>query len=256
MDTTPRSSTAPQDAWHRPFVKEHREWCEDFILELRLHDVPGPVIGDRLGEVEAHCTETGETPDQAFGAAVAYAREAEELGPAQRDSESWVSAVTSAGQALALLVGTAAVGPWAQGEQLSYNAVQLGSLAVFVMVLLSLPIVLRPLVRRPWSVGIAVLGLATLAAVGSAVGDRFDLSPLLVLPPATVAVGLFVLVLALAVPKHRGLSRAADDAHIPSPLTPAPQGAQRTMPGWAPLFLSYLIPTVYVLLAVVIWLTA
>lgn len=256
MEATPSNRATSQEVWHRPFVKEHREWCDDLVLELRLRDVPGPVIGDRLGEVEAHCAETGETPAEAFGDATRYARQLEEDDPPQRDTESWISAVTSAGQALALLVGTAAVSPWARGEALSYNAVQLGALAVFILVLLALPVLLRPLVHRPWSVGLPVLGLATLAAIGSAAGDRLDLPALLTLPPAAVTIGLFVVVLAIAVPKHRGLSRAVDDARITSPLAPAPQVPVRTVSRWAPLILSYLIPVAYVLLAVVIWLTA
>ncbi|WP_152192789.1 hypothetical protein [Georgenia satyanarayanai] len=244
------------EVWHRPFVKEHQQWCDDLVLELRLRDVPGPMIGDRLGEVEAHCAETGESPAEAFGDATQYARQLES-GPPQRDTESCMTAVTSAGQALALLVGTAAVGPWARGEELSFNAVQLGALAVFVLVLLALPVLLGPLVRRPWSVGVPVLGLATLAAIGSAVGDRLDLPALLTLPPAAVTVGLFVVVLVIAVPKHRGLSRAVDDSRIPSPLAPAsPESSARTVPHWAPLVLSYLVPAAYVLLGAVIWLTA
>ena len=51
------------------------QWTEDFILESRLRDVPGKVIGQALGEVNDHCTASGETPQVAFGAAKEYARE-------------------------------------------------------------------------------------------------------------------------------------------------------------------------------------
>ena len=51
------------------------QWTEDFILESRLRDVPGKVIGQALGEVNDHCTASGETPQEAFGAAKEYARE-------------------------------------------------------------------------------------------------------------------------------------------------------------------------------------
>src|SRR5690625_6856245 len=65
---------ASQDAWRRPFVKQHQQWCDDFVLELRMRDVPGAVIGDHLAEVEAHCVEGGESPAEAFGPATDYAR--------------------------------------------------------------------------------------------------------------------------------------------------------------------------------------
>lgn len=62
MNPTSRTRPTSHEVWQRPFVQAHRTWCDDLVVELRLLDVPGPVIGDRLAEVETHCGATGETP--------------------------------------------------------------------------------------------------------------------------------------------------------------------------------------------------
>ncbi|QEE62028.1 hypothetical protein FVA74_10945 [Salinibacterium sp. dk2585] len=49
-------------------------WVEDFVLELRLLDVPGTRIGDALALVESHVAESGETAQDAFGDAREYAK--------------------------------------------------------------------------------------------------------------------------------------------------------------------------------------
>lgn len=50
-------------------------WRDKAILELRMKNVPGDKIGEILTEVETHVRESGESPDDAFGNPVAYARE-------------------------------------------------------------------------------------------------------------------------------------------------------------------------------------
>ena len=52
---------------------EQRKWLEDFIVELRLRDVPGALIGDAVSTVEAHLKDTGEQPRDAFGPPGEYA---------------------------------------------------------------------------------------------------------------------------------------------------------------------------------------
>jgi hypothetical protein len=241
------------EVWHRPFVKEHQQWCDDFVLELRLLDVPGPVIGDRLAEVEAHCADTGETPAEAFGGPTDYARSLDEDRSPARAAGVWRVALLSGLQVVALLVGTSAAFPWARGEELSYNLAQVGAVVVLVGVLLSLPAMLRPLVTHPWAVGTPLVALATLAGGGAAVAGRLDLPPLLSLPPAAVNVGLLVLVVALAVAEHRELAED-DEGPVSSPLTPptpAPAPRRRLLAAFLP---SGLIPAAYVVLSLLPWL--
>src|SRR5690625_7170835 len=44
---------ASQDAWRLPFVKQHQQWCDDFVIELRMRVVTGAVISDLLNDVQA-----------------------------------------------------------------------------------------------------------------------------------------------------------------------------------------------------------
>jgi hypothetical protein len=48
-------------------------WRDSLIVELRLRDVPGERIGEALAEVDAHCADSGQTPEEAFGDPVTYA---------------------------------------------------------------------------------------------------------------------------------------------------------------------------------------
>ena len=57
-------------------------WRDGFVIELRLRHVSGSRIGDALAQVNAHCTDSGEEPEQAFSDAVAYATHvAEQVRP-------------------------------------------------------------------------------------------------------------------------------------------------------------------------------
>lgn len=252
---THTASTRPHEAWDRPFVKTHQKWCDDFVIELRLRDVPGPVIGEHLAEVEAHCAEAGEAPDAAFGDATAYAAQLDEAGAPVRETGAWAVAVTAAASVLALIVGTAAAGAWARGEQLSYNLAQIGALTVFVAVLLALPALLRPFVRRPWSVGVPVFVLATVAAIGTAAGGELDLPTLLTLPPSVVCLALFAAVVVLSVVEHRQLSDDDGANLVTSPLPPTPGagGRRRLVTAVLP---AALVPAAYVVLSAVSWFTA
>ncbi|WP_324653451.1 hypothetical protein [Georgenia sp. H159] len=256
MTTTPSNRSASHEVWQRPFVKAHQDWCDDFVLELRLRDVPGPVIGDRLAEVEAHCADTGESPAEAFGDPTDYAMQLDEQSEPDLVSGVWKVVVNSAAQVLALLVGTTAAGAWARGEELSYNAVQVGAIALLVAILLAMPALLRPIVQRPWAVGLPVLGLGAATGAGTAVAGRLDLPALLTLAPAAVTVVLFVVVVALAVAEFRELARDADSDLVTSPL-PAPQapatGDRRRLVALLP---SALIPVGYVVLSAVAWVLA
>lgn len=61
-------------------------WRDDLVVELRLHDVPGDAIGAALAEVEAHCLDSGQSAQDAFGDPRAYgAALAEAAG--RRDDE-------------------------------------------------------------------------------------------------------------------------------------------------------------------------
>lgn len=258
MNETLPPQALSREVWSRPFVKAHQRWCDDFVLELRLRDVPGPVIGERLGEVEAHCAETGETPLEVFGDPTDYARKIDEDGSRERVGGVWVVAALSAAQVLATLVGTVAVQEWSRSAELTYNAAQVGCLGLILLVLLSLPWLLRPLVRHPWALGLPLFALLPLAAGVAAVFGRSDLPVVVSLPAPAVSVGLFVVVLVLAWFEHRELGRDAGGDLVTSPL--APTSERSSAPGKRALLSSLvpalLIPISYLVLAAVFWVLA
>jgi len=66
-------STMSRVERHNGPLTSSPKWREDLISQLRLREVPGDRIGDILLEVEEHIRESGESPEEAFGPAKAYA---------------------------------------------------------------------------------------------------------------------------------------------------------------------------------------
>jgi len=57
-------------------------WRDNFVIALILRNISGGQIGDALAQVDAHCTDSGEEPEEAFGDPVVYAtRVAEQVRP-------------------------------------------------------------------------------------------------------------------------------------------------------------------------------
>jgi hypothetical protein len=238
------------EVWDRPFVKAHRKWCNDFVIELRLQDQSGPVIGERLAEIEGHCTETGESPEEGFGSARDYARQVADLGEPEPDSGVWRITLLCAAQALALLVGSAALNSWARDEPVTYNVIQALCLVLFLAVLLALPKFLPSIVRHPMVFG-ALLIAAVLTAVGSAVAGRLGLPVLLGLPAPAVSSALFLVVLVLSYLQHRELAGTVDDGRVTSPLpssVPLETSPSRAS-HWTVLVPVIAVPVSYCLLA-------
>ncbi len=52
-----------------------RKYRDDLVKALRVHEISGTRIGEVVAEVEAHVTETGEDPVEAFGKPRDYARQ-------------------------------------------------------------------------------------------------------------------------------------------------------------------------------------
>ena len=50
-----------------------KDWREDYIIAMRTQDASGEQIGDALATVDAHCAESGESAEEAFGDPTTYA---------------------------------------------------------------------------------------------------------------------------------------------------------------------------------------
>jgi hypothetical protein len=89
---------------------EIESYRQELLVALRLRDVPGRRIAEALAEVDSHVAESGESPEEAFGPASAYAAElAGALDPARptgwravvRASLTWTVPLAMAGGYLA-----------------------------------------------------------------------------------------------------------------------------------------------------------
>lgn len=252
MSTAPDSLADDHDVWQRPFVRLHRRWCDDFILELRLRDVPGARIGDHLAEVESHCIETGTDPEDAFGDAREYAQEVGDADEPTRDTGVLRVTLISLAALVVFLAGSDATSRWAADEPLSFNALELLSMGLMVAALALLPAVLRPVLRQK-TVGIAYI--VTLLGLGilNAVSGLLPLEPVVDgLPAAAVSAGAFATLCVLSVLEMRELSD--DDDPVTSPLR-APSDARPPARGGAVL-IAWIFPIAFVLLGALAWIVA
>lgn len=156
------------------------EWADEFLLELRMRDVPGPRIGDLLAEVESHCADSGDDPTTAFGDPRTYA--ATVAGAEAEGGPRWRGAAPAIGRGLAILLGAILVltagAAIRTGEDLVITigtvAFSVAMTAVMVVVIGVLDVV----VRRP-----VVSAIAVVTALG--LGSMMTLwwsGPALILP--------------------------------------------------------------------------
>ncbi len=151
---------------HTPHVEP--DWAQAFVVELRLRGVRGPAIGAALAEVEAHCSESGESAGEAFGDPTAYAVA---LDPHDTVAVDWPRELLHSGSGLVgMLVTLAAVGSLQAGTPVDLTWGVLGVLALVVtgaaLLARHADTVLRTVVRRWW---VAPVGGAATAAAFAAV---------------------------------------------------------------------------------------
>jgi hypothetical protein len=143
-------------------------WAGSLLLELRLLGVAGDRIGAAVSEVESHCTESGQSAQEAFGDPVEYAQSLQ-LPEATDNSTQAItrSLTTILVQVLGMWLLNWSFEDWIGGQQLELTVGRLVSstaclLAVVALVRFTDPL-LRALVRRPIASGVLAY-LACMAA--------------------------------------------------------------------------------------------
>lgn len=130
-----------------PHVDKH--WRDDFVVAMRLQDASGQQIGDALATVDAHCAESGETAEEAFGDATAYAAS---LAP-EHAGTSALGASFAVGifmGLLGMLVVPRAVADWLTGTDF---AVTIGDVVALAVILaLASAVMALPRLVLPWLV--------------------------------------------------------------------------------------------------------
>ncbi len=234
----------PDPAALAPHVEP--SWLDAFVLALRVHGVPGTLIGDALAEVESHCAEAGEPAAEAFGDPVAYAQSLELAPDENLESEIRWGGVWSGLQLVALFAVPAAVRGLVRGEPVNVT----GGMLLTVVLMLGIVAVLgvrstwamRTVVERPGLASI-ILGASLTAVVLPSVLWRTVVVSLPVVPVLVVA----ALLLVVGTTRSVRTLGAPDD--IVGPSDPRPARLRLPVP-------AFLMPLGTIVLAIIAALTA
>lgn len=234
----------PDPAALAPHVEP--SWLDAFVLALRVHGVPGTLIGDALAEVESHCAEAGEPAAEAFGDPVAYAQSLELAPDENLESEIRWGGVWSGLQLVALFAVPAAVRGLVRGEPVNVTGGMLLTVVLMLGIVALLGVrstwAMRTVVERPGLASI-ILGASLTAVVLPSVLWRTVVVSLPVVPVLVVA----ALLLVVGTTRSVRTLGAPDDIIGPSD----PRSARLRLP-----FPAFLMPLGTIVLAIIAALTA
>ncbi|MBT8226188.1 MAG: hypothetical protein HKP61_16960 [Dactylosporangium sp.] len=204
-----------------PGIVTAAEWQHRFIGELRMRDVPGVGIGDAIAEVEAHCADAGQSPQEAFGDPIEYAtRVAQTRGVPKRQTPVKVLRVSA--RVALMLAGILTTLAGADGVAHHRDAVvTAGSLLAVALGAIAIPVVVANLrLRGSWKTGMAMM-VPALAAMMLPPLWKADVAHL----PAGWALGCGLAVTAASywpTGRSRLVDRIVDPrpGHEPSPVSP------------------------------------
>lgn len=189
-------STEPSDL--APHVEP--TWAEALVLELRLRDVPGDVIGDVLAEVESHVVDSRSPAHVAFGDPVAYAAQIAETTarPEPDDLRTMVS--SAAGGTALVVVVDGAVAWWRDGTfELTGGTLALAlgiTLVVVALFRFGTPLLRALVTRPPWQTVPALMAVMGLVVGLSVLAQRWHVATF---PAAPVTLGALAVVAATTV---------------------------------------------------------
>jgi len=129
-------------------------WADSLLLELRLLGVAGDRIGEAVTEVESHCSESGQSAQEAFGDPVEYAQSLQLPEAADSSTKAILLSVTTIlVQVLGMWLLDWSFEAWIGGQQLELTVGRLVSTTAYLLLVVALirftePF-LRSLVRHP-----------------------------------------------------------------------------------------------------------
>jgi hypothetical protein len=130
-----------------PHVDE--AWADSLLLELRLLGVAGDRIGEAVSEVESHCTESGQSAQEAFGDPVEYARSLKLPGAADSSTQTILASLTTIlVQVLGMNLLDWGFEDWIAGQQLELTVGRLVSTIAYLLAVVTLARFVDPLLRR------------------------------------------------------------------------------------------------------------
>jgi len=130
-----------------PHVDE--AWADSLLLELRLLGVAGDRIGEAVTEVESHCSESGQSAQEAFGDPVEYAQSLQLPEAADNSTQAILRSVTTIlVQVLGMWLLDWSFEAWIGGQQLELTVGLLVSSTACLLAVVALARFIDPLLRR------------------------------------------------------------------------------------------------------------
>lgn len=152
---------------HTTYPHLPRAWRDTVALELRMRGASGAATGDVLAVAEAHCADSGESPEEAFGTAREYAAavplpasDAPD-GPRELVGAAMPTLVGLAGMLLAF----AATDGWMSEQATRITWGLLLGIAAILALAVTLVHWLAVFSERRWALSV-VVGLATVGVTG------------------------------------------------------------------------------------------
>jgi hypothetical protein len=191
-----------------------KKWAIEFTMALRSRDVTGAAIGDALRQAEAFCADSGQSPDDAFGPADAYADSLTDLPTVSGGQTLTTRLAPNALGLFGLLLALPTFDAWRAGRAVEFPIGGLITLAVVLAAVAAL--LLQPRIYRRRGSLLVLLSFAFLGATAAQAFLRQPIGSLPVLPCAVVATAALI---------GSGLwqMRVLDPDLIVDPLAPPPR---------------------------------
>jgi hypothetical protein len=194
-----------------------KKWALEFTMALRSRDVTGTAIGDALRQAEAFCADSGQSPEEAFGPAGAYADSLTDL-PTVTDGQTFTTRLAPNALGLfGLLLALPTFDAWRAGRAVE---VPLGGVVTLAVVLVAVAVLLlQPRIYRRRGSLLVLLSFAFLGATAAQAFLRQPVGSLPMLPCALVAAAALI---------GSGVwqMRVLDPDLIVDPLAPPPRSSR------------------------------
>ncbi|MFN8084936.1 MAG: hypothetical protein U0Q14_11965 [Dermatophilaceae bacterium] len=209
-------------------------WYRDLVVALRVRGASGREIGDAVAAVQSHCADSGDTPEEAFGAAQQYADALPLAAPAPSGLTLLVNTWPSWLGLLGLFLALACYDAWHTNTPVSVSVGTVVLLVVIVALAVGIVRFMGPVWRHrvlTWAVLSLAFALGLLAQV-TLRQSAFSL-PLAVAAPLAA-----VLLFGPALYEQRHLATAYDPVEGPFETRAGSERAGRR----AAQFLAWLLP--------------
>ncbi|MGN5732967.1 hypothetical protein [Arthrobacter psychrochitiniphilus] len=228
----------------------HKKWLDELSTEMRLNDASGQRIGDAIATVQEYLADSGQSPDEAFGAPRLYAAQLSAASGTSAKAALRPRVISSTASLMVFMALSAALTPWLEGGALLVGGAQLASVAILAALVIALPLYLRFLLRHWWAlIAVPIVG-GGFGVLSATLRPESATQAFLVLPPLPVVLTSAALLVALSIIGTITALRQQPDP-ITAPLGDAPANTLKAR--WFEILTQWLFP---ILALVMLGLTA